>query len=99
MKVNQILQQKYPQESDMYGKIESTKVCMLYDDLVSCVFPELAFSRAKSVRGNTLTVTVETHAAATKIKLFEQDIIEQMNQSIDEPAFQVFRVQIHIQSL
>jgi hypothetical protein len=97
MKFQQILQHKFPENSDMYGKVESAKVCMLYDDSVQEVFSEISFSWAKSIRANTLLVGVSSHYQATMIKLLELDVIEYMNQYILREDFQVRRLQVCIE--
>jgi len=96
MRINTVLQKKYPSNSDMYSKIESTKVCMLYNELVQTTFEELKTSEAVSLQHNSLAIVVNSHYEAQKIKLYEFDIIQNLNQATDIVKFQVQRLQIRI---
>lgn len=96
MRINTVLQKKYPAHSDMYSKIESTKVCMLYNELVQTTFEELKASEAVSLQHNSLAIVVNSHYEAQKIKLYEFDIIQNLNQATDIVKFQVQRLQIRI---
>lgn len=96
MRINSVLQKKYPSNSDMYSKIESTKVCMLYNELVQTTFEELKASEAVSLQHNSLAIVVNSHYEAQKIKLYEFDIIQNLNQATDIMKFQVQRLQIRI---
>jgi hypothetical protein len=96
MRINTVLQKKYPATSDMYSKIESTKVCMLYNELVQTTFEELKASEAVSLKYGSLAVVVNSHYEAQKIKLYEFDIIQALNNAIDIVKFQVQRLQIRI---
>lgn len=96
MRINSVLQKKYPSNSDMYSKIESTKVCMLYNELVQTTFEELKSSEAVSLQHNSLAIVVNSHYEAQKIKLYEFDIIQNLNQATDIMKFQVQRLQIRI---
>jgi hypothetical protein len=96
MRINTVLQKKYPTSSDMYSKIESTKVCMLYNELVQTTFEELKASEAVSLQHNSLAIVVNSHYEAQKIKLYEFDIIQNLNQANDIMKFQVQRLQIRI---
>jgi len=96
MRINTVLQKKYPANSDMYSKIESTKVCMLYNELVQTTFEELKTSEAVSLQHNSLAIVVNSHYEAQKIKLYEFDIIQNLNQATDIVKFQVQRLQIRI---
>ena len=96
MRINTVLQKKYPASSDMYSKIESTKVCMLYNKLVQTTFAELKASEAVSLQYNSLAIVVNSHYEAQKIKLYEFDIIKSLNQTIINVKFQVERLQIRI---
>lgn len=96
MRINTVLQKKYPASSDMYSKIESTKVCMLYNELVQTTFEELKASEAVSLQHNSLAIVVNSHYEAQKIKLYEFDIIQNLNQATDIMKFQVQRLQIRI---
>jgi len=96
MRINTVLQKKYPANSDMYSKIESTKVCMLYNELVQTTFEELKASEAVSLQHNSLAIVVNSHYEAQKIKLYEFDIIQNLNQATDIVKFQVQRLQIRI---
>jgi hypothetical protein len=96
MRINTVLQKKYPVNSDMYNKVESTKVCMLYNELVQTIFEELKQSEAVSIKNGSLAVVVNSNYEAQKIKLYEFDIIQSLNQAIDTLQFQVQRLQIRI---
>lgn len=96
MRINTVLQKKYPVSSDMYSKIESTKVCMLYNELVKTTFAELKASEAVSLQYGSLAVVVDSHYEAQKIKLYEFDILQALNDTIDIVKFQVQRLQIRI---
>ncbi|MEY2985969.1 MAG: hypothetical protein RJB24_198 [Candidatus Parcubacteria bacterium] len=96
MRINSVLQKKYPSNSDMYSKIESTKVCMLYNELVQTDFAELKASEAVSLQHNSLAIVVNSHYEAQKIKLYEFDIIQALNSTIEVVRFQVERLQIRI---
>lgn len=96
MRINTVLQTKYPIHSDMYKKIESTKVCMLYNELVQTTFEELKSSEAVALQQGSLAVVVNSHYEAQKIKLYEFDIINTLNDAIDVARFQVERLQIRI---
>jgi len=96
MRINKVLQKKYPASSDMYSKIKSTKVCMLYNELVQTTFEELKASEAVSLQYGSLAVVVNSHYEAQKIKLYEFDIIQNLNQATDIVKFQVQRLQIRI---
>jgi len=96
MRINTVLQKKYPVNSDMYNKVESTKVCMLYNELVQTIFDELKQSEAVSIKNGSLAVVVNSNYEAQKIKLYEFDIIQSLNQTIDTLQFQVQRLQIRI---
>jgi hypothetical protein len=96
MRINTVLQKKYPTSSDMYKKIESTKVCMLYNELVQTTFEELKSSEAVALQHGSLAVVVTSHYEAQKIKLYEFDIINTLNGAIDVVRFQVERLQIRI---
>jgi len=96
MRINTVLQKKYPSNSDMYSKIESTKVCMLYNELVQTDFAELKASEAVSLQHNSLAIVVNSHYEAQKIKLYEFDIIQALNSTIEVVRFQVERLQIRI---
>jgi hypothetical protein len=96
MRINTVLQKKYPDSSDMYSKIESTKVCMLYNELVQTTFAELKASEAVSMQYGSLAVVVNSHYEAQNIKLYEFDIIKSLNQTIINVKFQVERLQIRI---
>jgi|LakMenE01Jun11ns_1017448.scaffolds.fasta_scaffold9794875_2 hypothetical protein len=96
MRINTVLQKKYPVSSDMYNKIESTKVCMLYNELVQTTFEMLKLSEAVSIQNGSLAIVVNSHYEAQKIKLYEFDIIQNLNQTIDTLKFQVQRLQIRI---
>jgi hypothetical protein len=96
MRINSVLQKKYPSNSDMYNKIESTRVCMLYNELVQTDFAELKASEAVSLQHGSLAIVVNSHYEAQKIKLYEFDIIQNLNQAIDVFKFQVQRLQIRI---
>ena len=96
MRINTVLQKKYPANSDMYSKIESTKVCMLYNELVQTTFEELKTSEAVSLQHNSLAIVVNSHYEAQKIKLYEFDIIQALNSTIEVVRFQVERLQIRI---
>lgn len=98
MKIESLLQHKYPVSSDMHRKVSSTRVCMAYNDLVQQVYSELAFSRAKHIKVNTLTVGVSCHAEATQVKLYEFDVLEELNSIIGEDEYQVHRLRIDIDS-
>lgn len=96
MRINNVLQKKYPSNSDMYNKVESTKVCMLYNELVQTVFGELKTSEAVSLQHGSLAIVVNSHYEAQKIKLYEFDIINNLNKATDILKFQVQRLQIRI---
>lgn len=96
MRIDNVLQQKFPDTSDMYSKIESTKVCMLYNELVQSTFDELKLSEAVSLQDGSLAVVVASNYEAQKIKLYEFDIITTLNQATDIARFQVQRLQIRI---
>lgn len=96
MRINTVLQKKYPVNSDMYNKVESTKVCMMYNELVQTIFEELKQSEAVSIKNGSLAVVVSSNYEAQKIKLYEFDIIQNINQAIDTLQFQVQRLQIRI---
>lgn len=96
MRINTVLQKKYPVSSDMYSKLESTKVCMLYNELVQTTFIDLKLSEAISIQNGSLAVVVNSHYEAQTIKLYEFDIIQNLNQAIDPLKFQVQRLQIRI---
>lgn len=96
MRINTVLEKKYPANSDMYSKIESTKVCMLYNELIQTTFEELKKSEAVSIQNGSLAIVVSSHYEAQKIKLYEFDIIQNLNQAIDILQFQVQRLQIRI---
>jgi Na+-transporting NADH:ubiquinone oxidoreductase subunit NqrC len=96
MRINTVLQKKYPVSSDMYNKVESTKVCMLYNELVQTSFVDLKASEAVSIQNGSLAIVVNSNYEAQKIKLYEFDIIQNLNQAIDTLKFQVHRLQIRI---
>lgn len=96
MRINTVLQKKYPVSSDMYKKLGSTKVCMLYNELVQTNFIDLKLSEAVSIQNGSLTIVVHSHYEAQKIKLYEFDIIQNLNKAIDTLQFQVQRLQIRI---
>jgi Na+-transporting NADH:ubiquinone oxidoreductase subunit NqrC len=96
MRINTVLQKKYPAKSDMYNKIESTKVCMLYNELVQTNFTDLKASEAVSIQNGSLAIVVNSNYEAQKIKLYEFDIIQNLNQAINILQFQVQRLQIRI---
>ncbi len=98
MKIENLLQNKYPEHSDMYRKVSSTRVCMAYNDIVQQVFSELSFSRAKHIKVNTLTVGVTCHAEASQVKLYEFDLLEELNTCIGDDEYQVHRLRIDIDS-
>jgi Na+-transporting NADH:ubiquinone oxidoreductase subunit NqrC len=96
MRINTVLQKKYPVSSDMYNKVESTKVCMLYNELVQTSLVDLKASEAVSIQNGSLAIVVNSNYEAQKIKLYEFDIIQNLNQAIDTVKFQVQRLQIRI---
>lgn len=96
MRINTVLQKKYPTNSDMYSKVESTKVCMLYNELVQTTFEELKSSEAVSLQQGSLAVVVNSNYEAQKIKLYEFDIIQNLNKANTVDRFQVQRLQIRI---
>lgn len=96
MKINTVLQKKYPVNSDMYSKIESTKVCMMYNELVHTTFPDLNFSEAVSLKQGSLAVTVGSHFEAHQVKIYEFTIIRALNQLIQTLDFQVERLHIRM---
>jgi hypothetical protein len=96
MRINSVLQKKYPVSSDMYSKIESTRVCMLYNQLTQTAFEELRASEAVSLHSGSLAIIVDSHYEAQKIKLYEFDIIQSLNQTTNILKFQVQRLQIRI---
>jgi hypothetical protein len=96
MRINTVLQKKYPVNSDMYNKVESTKVCMMYNELVQTTFADLKNSEAVSIQNGSLAIVVNSNYEAQKIKLYEFDIIQSLNQAIDTLQFQVQRLQIRI---
>ncbi|MEY3471060.1 MAG: hypothetical protein RLZZ223_410, partial [Candidatus Parcubacteria bacterium] len=61
MRIDTVLQKKYPTNSDMYSKVESTKVCMLYNELVQTTFEELKSSEAVSLKQGALAVVVNSN--------------------------------------
>ena len=96
MRINGVLNQKYPATSDMYKKVESTRVCMLYNELVQTDFEELQFSEAISLKQGSLSVIVGSHFEAHKLKLYEFDIIQALNKAINVINFEVKRLQIRM---
>ncbi len=98
MKIETLLQKKYPESSDMHHKVSSTRICMAYNDMVQNLFSELNFSHAKHIKVNTLTVGVTCHAEASQIKLYEYDVLEELNSQIEEDDYQVHRLRIDIDS-
>ena len=96
MRINTVLQKKYPDSSDMYSKIESTKVCMLYNELVQTTFAELKASEAVSMQYGSLAVVVNSHYEAQNIKLYEFDIIKSLNQTIINVKFQVIAISSNV---
>ncbi len=96
MRINGVLNQKYPATSDMYKKVESTRVCMLYNELVQTDFEELQFSEAISLKQGSLAVIVGSHFEAHKLKLYEFDIIQALNKAINVINFEVKRLQIRM---
>jgi hypothetical protein len=96
MRISGVLNQKYPATSDMYKKVESTRVCMLYNELVQTDFEELQFSEAISLQQGSLAVIVGSHFEAHKLKLYEFDIIQALNKAINVINFEVKRLQIRM---
>jgi len=96
MKIDKVLTTKYPESSDMHRKLESTKVCMSYNELVQTLFQPIAFSEALSLRQGTLSVIVSSHLEAHQVKLYEYDVIQELNDRIQEPRFIVERLQIRM---
>lgn len=96
MRIDTVLQKKYPTNSDMYSKVESTKVCMLYNELVQTTFEELKASEAVSLQHGSLAIVVSSHYEAQKIKLYEFELIQNLNQANTVDRFQVQRLQIRI---
>lgn len=96
MRISGVLNKKYPTTSDMYKKVESTRVCMLYNELVHTTFEELQFSEAVSLKQGSLAVIVGSHYEAHKIKLYEFDIIQALNKAINVIHFEVKRLQIRM---
>jgi hypothetical protein len=97
MKFESILKSKYPEQSDMHRKIESTRVCMTYNQLMKDTFPMLSFSEAISLSQGTLAVITKSHLEAHQVKLYEYDILEKLNQTIDLSDFEVKRIYIRTQ--
>lgn len=96
MRISGVLDKKYPTSSDMYKKVESTRVCMLYNELVHTTFEELQFSEAISLKQGSLAVIVDSHFEAHKLKLYEFDIIQALNKAINVINFEVKRLQIRM---
>ncbi len=96
MKIDSVLQSRFPESSDMHRKVSSTRVCMSFDELVCTKFPELQFSRAKSVQQGTLAVVVGSYAQANQVKLYEYDLLEELNDSIEDDQYSVERLRIEI---
>jgi len=96
MRIIGVLNKKYPTTSDMYKKVESTRVCMLYNELVQTTFEELQFSEAISLKQGSLAVIVGSHFQAHKLKLYEFDIIQALNKAINVINFEVKRLQIRM---
>ena len=96
MKISNVLQKKYPTSSDMYSKIESTKVCMLYNELVQTTYNALHFSEAVSLKQGSLAIIVRSHFEAHQVKLYEFTIIRALNNVIDTLDFHVERLQIRM---
>ena len=97
MKIDSALQSRFPETSDMHRKVSSTRVCMSFDELVVTQFPEVSFSRAKSVQQGTLSVIVGSYAQANQVKLYEFDLLEELNSSISDGNYLVERLRIEIQ--
>ena len=81
----------------MHRKLASTRVCLVYDDLVKTIWPSLSFSKAISIFEGTLLVGAQSHLQAHQIKLYEYEIILAINQVITAEQLQVKRVYIQIQ--
>lgn len=96
MKIDSVLQSRFPESSDMHRKVSSTRVCMSFDELVATKFPEISFSRAKSIQQGTLAVIVASYAQANQVKLYEFDVLEELNLSIDDDSYAVERLRIEI---
>ena len=99
MKITQLIEHKYPQNSDMHRKVNSTRVCMTYQDLIQTTYPELKFSKAKSIQSGTLTIYVGSHTEASQIKLYEYDLICDINNQIEQDMFKVERLRIEVQRI
>jgi hypothetical protein len=57
---------------------------------------DLKASEAVSIQNGSLAIVVNSNYEAQKIKLYEFDIIQSLNQAIDTLQFQVQRLQIRI---
>lgn len=99
MRVRKIIDKKYNDETDIGLKVNSTSVCLLYDNLIRKDFPNLSFSKAKSIRNNILNIEVTHNLEAQEIKLYEFEIKEIMNYNINNPKYIVDKLNIKVNSL
>ncbi len=99
MRVKKIINKKYNDKTDIGLKVNSTSICLLYDNLIRKNFPNLSFSKAKSISNNILNIEVTHNLEAQEIKLYEFDIKAIMNDNIHNPKYVVDKLNIKVNSL
>lgn len=99
MRVRKILDKKYNDNTDIGLKVNSTSICLLYDRIIKDDFPNLVFSKAKSIRNNILNIEVNHNLEAQEMKLYEFEIKQLMNNNIDNSKYIVDKLNIKINSL
>lgn len=99
MKVKKIIDNKYNDKTDIGVKINSTSICLLYDNIIKNHFPNLSFSKAKSIKNNSLNIEVRHNLEAQEIRLYEFDLKDMMNKNIYNDKYIIDKLNIKINSL